>query len=528
MTMAARVMGSFTHWLVVLLLLLSISISQAEESESDDTNYLYHGHEDYEIVDDYQDENDFTPAFLFTPVQVPRVVEFYAPWCPHCQHFRSHYVKFAEQMQEITSEYNLPPIQFHAVSCTVHKKVCKSMKVHGYPKIKLFAKGAFQNATAEIPYWKLHPFDVLSALRMDIGGQHALPDKNLMESDSHLRTATTDDSSTSVYRTKRNIYDDSYRSLDFTLRNGVFVQDDGPLSNSTRDALRDMLELLQKTTPVVWDGHRVLRTVLEHFDTIVKSEDALVDLLDRPGSPQPPKHWSASCTKGVTGMGYTCGLWELFHMMSVGVVEYNLMIGTNDHSIVEELSVKTTHAAETLRNFVEHFFGCDECRYNFLQSYDACAFDRCNRLDDNQLDSDQWIQFPLWLFEVHNAVNKRLVRERAQVDNSEITASDEEASQWPPKPACKKCWLETGGWHEKSIFKYLRIEYWQDDFVSKDYRAEVGAVREVVVQKASVPPPQTPLAWVILLSIGSLVGFKSFTKVQLKRRSGHRKKCEDC
>ena len=34
--------------------------------------------------------------------------------------------------------------------------------------------------------------------------------------------------------------------------------------------------------------------------------------------------WSwQTCTYGENDMGYTCGLWQLFHVESVGVVEYN-------------------------------------------------------------------------------------------------------------------------------------------------------------------------------------------------------------
>ena len=104
-------------------------------------------------------------------------------------------------------------------------------------------------------------------------------------------------------------------------------------------------------------------------------------------------------------MGYTCGLWQLFHIMSVGVVEYNKH---HHHGSLDDL-IATRRASETLRNCklvvvdcylyfcachvyhrlifslssfpslldIDHFFQCDVCRMNFLSMYDTCAVSLC-------------------------------------------------------------------------------------------------------------------------------------------------------
>jgi len=159
-------------------------------------------------------------------------------------------------------------------------------------------------------------------------------------------------------------------------------------------------------------------------------------------------------------MGYTCGLWQLFHIITVGVVEWNLMIQSDDGSRI----VDTASSALTIRNFVEHFFGCDVCRLNFVNAYDSCFLNRCHRLiPDETLES--WIQLPVWLWEMHNAVNVRLLKEKYEREyHGRIpTLEEEHAVQWPSRKECPRCWSDEGGWDDMIIYKFLRVEYWYID-----------------------------------------------------------------
>lgn len=379
-----------------------------------------------------------------------------ARWCPHCQHFRDHYIEFAEQTAAVLREFDLEEtdIKFYAVSCTVNQKLCHKAGINGYPRIKLFAAGAYGNATADIKYWKIHPFDVLRKLGIHVDQLKVEP---ILQANSReqLRTQRLHHE---FARTKQQLFEDAYLSFDFTLRTGIFLS---PMTNATKDIFSDWLKLLQQTTPSVWQLQRTIEAILNDFDIAVQSEANLVAIADR--FPPPKRAWSNSCTKGVAGMGYSCGLWQLFHIMSVGLVEYNLMIATEDQDILESVSVSTVQMAETLRNFIEHFFGCEECRSNFVQVYDTCGHERCSRLSEHVHNYDQWIQFPTWLFETHNAINARLVRERATREKREATAEEIEASQWPSKRVCPTCWSESGGYDDEIVYKFLRTEYWYAD-----------------------------------------------------------------
>jgi Erv1 / Alr family len=120
------------------------------------------------------------------------------------------------------------------------------------------------------------------------------------------------------------------------------------------------------------------------------------------------------------------------------------------------------HWAETMRNFIEHFFGCEECRRHFLQEYDGCGHERCARLSPHVHNYDQWIQLPTWLFETHNAVNARIVREKASREKRDVMDTELQASQWPSRKVCPTCWSDSGGYDDEVVYKFLRTEYWYE------------------------------------------------------------------
>ena len=123
------------------------------------------------------------------------------------------------------------------------------------------------------------------------------------------------------------------------------------------------------------------------------------------------------------------------------------------------------------------------CQENFLKAYDSCSFDRCNRLkphtDDDENDSypTDWEQLPLWLWETHNAVNVRLLHERADREGKTVTAQDEVDVRWPSRLECPGCWRDDGSWDEDVVYKYLRITYWPNDSLTADYRRQLESFR---------------------------------------------------
>lgn len=254
-------------------------------------------------------------------------------------------------------------------------------------------------------------------------------------------------------RTKEEVFEDAFRSFDYSLRTGVYMNR-GPLTNQTKNALHEWLALLQKALPPVWKIQKVISAILSDFQRATGSEEQLIGILEHTPRPASNK-WSKSCTKGVPGMGFSCGLWDLFHIMSVGVVEWNMML--NDDQL--DLIIGTDHAAEILRNFIYHFFGCEVCRTNFLAAYDSCSLDRCNRLHSDLIGLEHWLLFPVWLHETHNAVNVRLLKEQGERNHRVPTQQELIQKEWPSRSSCKMCWAEDGS-QEMAVYKFLRLEYW--------------------------------------------------------------------
>ena len=163
------------------------------------------------------------------------------------------------------------------------------------------------------------------------------------------------------------------------------------------------------------------------------------------------ENWSPACSKGVPGMGYTCGLWELFHIIVVSFSERHSEKGVYPAHLTPAL------VARCIRNYIEHFFACEECRRHFLDSFDACFLDHCSRLSD---DAKNPRELALWLWEFHNAVNVRLLEEESKRNNRTILPEEKFARLWPSKDLCSACWSDIQGkWDKTAVYEFLRETY---------------------------------------------------------------------
>jgi thiol-disulfide isomerase/thioredoxin len=293
--------------------LTKIGAFKAAEDASD---FLYLGRNDSDPVIEYEGTNESDPTrpdFLYSPDAGPRVVEFYAPWCPHCRRYAPHYIAYARQVTQIVNASNGDVnVKFFAVSCTVHKEVCRDFRVNGYPKVKVFRAGE-SVPIADVYPKTPHAFELLTLLDV-----HNVEQMNFGDDSSSLTSkalSLVTGRKMDYHRTKRQTFNDAYLSFDFSMRN-VFTTV-GPLQKDSKTALKNWLELLGKTMPHVWEIQRVVNAILDDFNNATSHEDKLLEILDQ--FPRPASEWSRSCTKGQSGMGYTCGLWELFHIMSVRV-----------------------------------------------------------------------------------------------------------------------------------------------------------------------------------------------------------------
>lgn len=332
-----------------------------------------------------------------------------------------------------------------------------------------------------LKYWELHPLQLLRELAIHQGdastSDKTKPTSNASpqqkqeqqprnESPLLPQQQQQQQNGYFMHRSKQQVFRDAHLSFMFLMKTAIYTTSSGPLEDEKKNVLRDFLKVLQYTMPPASSLQPVLNDLLEDFGELVaKSPEGIEEVLARHSKlPSPQQvghneddenHWSPACTQH--GTGFTCGLWQLFHIMTIGVVEWNLVSTDVEQRLIP------SHVANALHLFVEQFFLCEECRIHFVHDYQSCAYDRCSRLIDYKKKASihHWIQLPLWLYETHNGVNERLRSER--IENKEENESTYTNQQilWPPIEECPRCWvLSQGRWEEEMVYRYLRLTYW--------------------------------------------------------------------
>lgn len=261
-----------------------------------------------------------------------------------------------------------------------------------------------------------------------------------------------------MVRTKEAAYVDAALSFIHALKTEVFTGDNAYLDPIRRETFSDWIDLLYWALPPTWILHTLINDLRNNIDSVVTSEENLLYIVD--------KHvdvitggrtlWSHECSKGNEGLGYSCGLWSLFHIVSVGVIErHRAVLGARDQ-------ISTSFVAQIMRNYIEHFFGCEECQQYFLGMYDDCGFDHCRRFKQPKKlpPPDSWNQFALWLWEVHNDVNLKVHEAEAKSEDRVLSRQEKELSAWPSTEICPNCKDRRGRWNMDAVLSHLKKQYW--------------------------------------------------------------------
>ncbi|NXK98698.1 QSOX1 oxidase, partial [Formicarius rufipectus] len=130
--------------------------------------------------------------------------------------------------------------------------------------------------------------------------------------------------------------------------------------------------------------------------------------------------------------GYPCGLWTIFHLLTVQAAQN----GPDKELPLEVLS--------TMRCYVRHFFGCQECAEHF----EAMAAKSMDRVSSRE-------EAVLWLWSHHNEVNARLA-------GGDTEDPKFPKLQWPPPDMCPQCHKEERGvhaWEEPAVVTFLKAHF---------------------------------------------------------------------
>jgi thiol oxidase len=375
-----------------------------------------------------------------------------------------------------------PKIAFHAVSCVAHHKLCKTQNVDGYPTVMLYKEGSYMAVEEEFD--RANADSILEKLGFDSEGKQTstgkvksirvkppvkrhvtlkpkgATKKSLRNEEVHKEKPKPVESKPAKiarvvpFHTHEvsDAWHDAATSFEFSLKYNIYMSN-GHMPRKQQDAFLDWLELLVDVLPPQMNRTLdLIKHLIDNFTRATLGLEIMNELIREKFPPMKEQIWR-TCTYEDNDNGYTCGLWQLFHVMSVGLVEHN------KHS---KSPIPTRYVAETLRNYIENFFQCDVCRMNFLYMYDSCAFDGCHRLSNQASTSEHdWKEFPLWLWETHNDVNVRLMGERLQRDNQEGPSDwEQQQARWPSLYQCPNCWKEDHSWDQDEVFEELHSVYW--------------------------------------------------------------------
>ena len=267
-------------------------------------------------------------------------------------------------------------------------------------------------------------------------------------------------------------------SLVAVLETGTFLGvREGGLPVEKKHVLQDFLDLLNVSFPPEWGIHKLIDDLRRRIAYVATGDKALRNVINE--HPLPRKGWSNSCTHGLRrSSGFSCGLWKLFHVVSVGVAEQRGGLNLRESGMVGSSTrlFSPIEAADTISSFIENFFSCKSCAKHFVEHYENCDNNRrCDRLTEDIEDAStaDWKELPLWLWEVHNEVSIHVVHQQVERNNKMLiagagnvkatrraTMTEQVQAIWPNVETCILCFKDDGTWDEPEVFRLLEKSYW--------------------------------------------------------------------
>lgn len=207
------------------------------------------------------------------------------------------------------------------------------------------------------------------------------------------------------------------------------------ISGDALDALKSYLELLVEYFPTTMRGKKFIKLVLEHIQNNKSVSGAelknFVDKYELLLNPYVTKQKWIGC-EGSRAMyrRYPCGLWTLFHTLTVQASTKQLN------------SFNGAQVLTAIAGYVKYFFGCTDCSTHFMQMAES--------IKDNVTSFDEAV---LWLWSAHNQVNERLA---GDVTEDPIYPK----VLFPLKVNCESCRKNSSDvWNKTEVLKYLKTLY---------------------------------------------------------------------
>jgi len=365
------------------------------------------------------------------------LVEFYAPWCPHCQHFDKPFQKVG---YSLNSEKKLSRVKVYHVNVVKHPDLATTFKVEGYPTVLVGLKKDFIDQFNNPEGEEFNLNKLASGDNLDAG--KLLASANKATNSAVILRPIPKDGTSEMYPMIRDTRVEAHHQA----QNEDIIK-------ATAMMLRYSESLLQNGNAKIEIAilRRFVHSLAEHFPVkkCRKSFETLKFVEIEPEKNESEGKigyklsgkwdmcgkytwaqidsmpWKACQGSEPNLRGYTCGLWTLFHSLLMDGTSFSLIHG-----------------------WIELFFQCDTCREHFLaltQDYKKHAGNRGSRI--------------MYLWQVHNKVNARLkIDEAANQDGDPKFPK----AQWPMTMLCPNCRTEDGEFDNSEVYKFLNNYYKKD------------------------------------------------------------------
>ncbi|XP_018678201.2 sulfhydryl oxidase 1 isoform X1 [Musa acuminata AAA Group] len=452
-------LGYGTFFLSFLLLILRMPAGEALRSVGDGTDLrTYLPDATVEL-----NSSNFDSVLKESPASFA-IVEFFAHWCPACRNYKPHYEKVARL-------FNGPDavhpgiILMTRVDCAmkINANLCDRFSVGYYPMLLWgpsvkFVAGKWDPKQEKSEIQSIDDGRtadrLLNWINKKMGSSFSFDDERY-ENENTLPTNVSDPE-----QIARAIYDvEEATALAFE----IIIQHK-MIKSSTQAPLIKFFQILATHHPSK-RCRRGIAEILLNFDDLwpsgplsISSEEASIlqeqDVLKSYsicGKEVPRHYWlnfelhlvnhnkpekklTIFCrgSKNDT-RGFSCGLWVLFHSLSVRVGDG------------ESQSVFTA-----ICDFIQNFFVCDDCRRHFHEMSTSVS-----------LPFNTTRNLSMWLWRAHNKVNERLNKEEKALGTGDPRFPK---IIWPPKQLCRSCYVSSSRkrrsnmkiyWNEDEVYKFL-------------------------------------------------------------------------
>lgn len=261
------------------------------------------------------------------------------------------------------------------VDCTKNRRVCNKERVTAYPGIKLFYRDN-QTSVVQKNYNSRDLPGLLDWVKQRTKVQSAADEGVVKRNDRVVEEKE--------YGLKKvdsmGIARDAATALMFVLENSLFLGSTTLDGEQYYTAFR-WLEFVCWTFPVDAEDVCALKQTLAKKQ-IWKYEDWKQELVRWKIELEESSIFANGAQEWKICATYTCGLWSMFHIL-VSHARY---------------TTPPMEVANLIKEFVQYFFGCEECVRHFLERNPKSEIAKIQTHD----------QLELWLWNMHNQVNQNV------------------------------------------------------------------------------------------------------------------------